>query len=269
MKTYIYIIAAFLILVLISSCEKNADIDIPDNEPQLVVAAFISSQNDTISLKVSMSHPIYYSSGSVQLNYDEVTAVVSSGGINHNLTFDNHNLTFFSDKVQFNAGDNLKLNVSYRGEKVTSECTIITEPVYDFEYLGSETKTYKDGYSEGIHKFKITCNNGNDINYYRLNSNFYMYNYWYSNYYESDLYEFAKGETRTIEIRGDHDLQADSMKVYIINCDEHYYLYHKNLGNSYEKGPFTEPIIMYNNVEGGLGIFSSYNMQLEKYEINK
>ncbi|MCK5846653.1 MAG: DUF4249 family protein, partial [Bacteroidales bacterium] len=45
-----YFIILLLIIFLFPSCEKNANIEIPELDPELVVAGFIEPNTDTLRL---------------------------------------------------------------------------------------------------------------------------------------------------------------------------------------------------------------------------
>jgi hypothetical protein len=51
-----------------------------------------------------------------------------------------------------------------------------------------------------------------------------------------------------------------SFKMYIVNGDLGYYKYHESVQSFYnsEGNPFAEPVIIYNNIQGGIGIFAAY-----------
>lgn len=43
------------------------------------------------------------------------------------------------------------------------------------------------------------------------------------------------------------------------NTEKSYYDYHKTLEQNDDDNPFAEPVLVYNNIEGGLGCFAAYN----------
>jgi hypothetical protein len=55
------------------------------------------------------------------------------------------------------------------------------------------------------------------------------------------------------------------MELY--NADEHYYRYHRSLTERHDyTNPFTEPYLIYSNIEGGLGCFGAYNLGKLSYQ---
>ena len=51
------------------------------------------------------------------------------------------------------------------------------------------------------------------------------------------------------------------IKIYLLNTEKSYYLYHKSL-EDYNSGedPFSEVTPVYSNIVGGIGIFTSFNI---------
>jgi hypothetical protein len=54
---------------------------------------------------------------------------------------------------------------------------------------------------------------------------------------------------------------ASTLYAYLLNTDEPYYRYHQSLTNNYnvDGNPFAEPVLLFSNVNGGLGVFAAYN----------
>jgi hypothetical protein len=49
----------------------------------------------------------------------------------------------------------------------------------------------------------------------------------------------------------------------LLNTEKSYYQYHKSLHNYNDSEiPFSEPTLLYTNIEGGLGIFTSYTKKV-------
>jgi hypothetical protein len=49
--------------------------------------------------------------------------------------------------------------------------------------------------------------------------------------------------------------------AHLLHTDRHYYLYHQSLRDSRIENPFAEPILVYTNIEGGLGVFAAYTKE--------
>jgi len=95
------------------------------------------------------------------------------------------------------------------------------------------------------------------------------YNAWQNDHVRNDIgLDGKKFILRTIEFQPvslDYISWADPdsafLRIYLLSTDKPYYDFHKSLENfSLGDGPFTEPSFLYNNVNGGLGIFASYTL---------
>lgn len=51
----------------------------------------------------------------------------------------------------------------------------------------------------------------------------------------------------------------------VSNSDENYYKYHRSLETSGNDNPFTEPSLVYTNINNGLGCFAAYNTAVLTY----
>ena len=60
------------------------------------------------------------------------------------------------------------------------------------------------------------------------------------------------------EIRDNGTLKYYDM--YLFTTDRAYYEYHKSLYNYQRNNSFTDPVKLYSNVSGGLGIFGAYRL---------
>ena len=50
-----------------------------------------------------------------------------------------------------------------------------------------------------------------------------------------------------------------ALVIEVNNTEKSYYDYHKTIDQNNDDNPFAEPVLVYNNVEGGLGCFAAYN----------
>ena len=94
-------------------------------------------------------------------------------------------------------------------------------------------------------------------------------NAWQNDYVSNDVgRDGKKFILRTIEFQpvyldyiGWTDPDSAFLRIYLLNTDKPYYDFHKSLENfSLGDAPFSEPSFLYNNVNGGLGIFASYTL---------
>ncbi|MCK5824390.1 MAG: DUF4249 domain-containing protein [Ichthyobacteriaceae bacterium] len=294
MKIFLRIL---VVLLIVSSCRKEADIDVPNGDPQLVVTNFITVNTDTSFVRVLWSEPIYNNAGFNQYNnnykhVENADVNIINNGKKHKLIYDKLGVYYTAD-VDFNIGDKVELSVNYdEKNKLTALCKIPVEPKYKIEYLNTDS-IYVDEWSVKImEEFKFTALNKGS-NYYALHLNvFYesnIYNYndkdklvdgvksvqkstsWFDkSYFELDenksvilrhiKYVNANRETDLDVIYSNKEIN-DSIEFIALTCDVDYFKYHKSIEKYGYGGAdvFTEPVIVYSNVIGGLGVFGAYN----------
>jgi len=264
-----YIIIILLSIFILSSCEKNANIDMPDQDPELVVAGFIAPNTDTLRLKLIWTIPIYnHTVGNEDLYENETNANVSfiSNGNTINLKYDTAQRCYITTNANYNIGDVVDMSIKYNDRaELTATSIIPSEPLFDLKYLGVKSINHDD-YIETHAEFDFKCLGKDPINYYRINMTSYLTQSGIyiikDNMYMGD-YEFLKMEPNaSVKISSYmHDNNIiDSVRYYVINCSEEYYKYHMSVKNYQGDDFFVEPSLIYDNVENGLGNFSSFNM---------
>jgi len=67
------------------------------------------------------------------------------------------------------------------------------------------------------------------------------------------------GESISLELSASYP--SSPTAIQYVSCTEEYYLYKLTLQNFYENNgnPFAQPVQIYSNIEGGLGIFAGYS----------
>ena len=295
MKTYriipIIILAA---LVMLTGCEKDAVNVKPFNvESKLVVHAFISPQDTVIKVHLQKSQPaIGRKLSDEQLQVKNANVRITDGSSTVTLTYDPAHNAYFTkpDEWPIVAGKTYKLNVTAPGGfSATGSCTVplasgvaITDvsssSTKEPDYYGYETYQYKV-------RYKWTDAPGVD-NYYRtLATRIYWYkdyngnrqegvNPLYMDHGKPGLYKDDKAQGGVL-VSDDfyfyEGTQAEVEKPYrlhllLVVADKHYYMHqdaqHKQSQSN--GNPFAEPVVMYSNIEGGLGVFAGYN-QVEAF----
>ncbi len=258
-------------LFLLCSCEKEADIEIPSTPAKLVVVSHISPENKETTVSVKMSKPLYETStvniGDAVANAD---VKLSDGSNSVNLIFNNTSkyYTISSQTFPIQAGKTYYLTVSANNQSVSAETTVPSN-TFPSDY----NITVKKGFDQDA---KIIHMSWTDItgesNYYAP-YNFAMYKYFgqtdtnfvdiaYERVFINDgnrdgkelsaEQEFFEPQSPTPEAKG--------IQTLFIHCNKEYYLYHNSVIQSMntDGNPFAEPVIIYTNIKGGLGVFSAY-----------
>lgn len=275
MKLYSIIITTAIVLLL-QGCETVLDTDkVPQFESKLVVTAFLEPGKDVNMLNVSVNQPLYGDLGNVNQT-GNISAFISDGEQEIKLNTGNELMYFSSAEMKVVPGAKYFLRVSSdKGMEVHSECSV----PYFFD-LKAEVDTFTIVTSTNNMllrhfkgEFSFSDSSGYE-NYYRVFARLTTYKKYSSGGSTYKGESFLSDETQLftdksagqdgrlripLEI-GIYPAFYDSafLKIYVMNTDKSYYLYHKSIEN-YEDGenPFAEPVPIYSNIEGGLGVFAA------------
>jgi hypothetical protein len=274
-------ISAFIILCFISySCEKDVKNGLPEFEPKLVVTSFLSTTDKTSTITVTSNRP------ALGLTYPfpnpgNLTGWISDGENRIELNTTDNGFSFSRDEMPIISGKTYNLEVTNdQGLKATASCTVPEK----FDYgLRIDTSTLFNEFTDRfgiIHRIKLLSLTFN----YRDQpdkKNYYSIIAENTGYYQKDgrtvfetkmIFDKSKFKDKD-ELKEDNNIilstlqgsidnyDSSFMKVYLLDLEESYYLYHKSLTDfKDDDNPFTEPTIVYTNVEGGLGVFTSFSV---------
>ncbi|MBE0662969.1 MAG: DUF4249 domain-containing protein [Bacteroidales bacterium] len=284
-KSLLYIFAVGIIFWV--SCEEIVDnVDLPEAKPKLVVYSYIQPGTDTITAQVSLSRPITepWSYEQPFLDDAEVSIKVDQGQ-EIALQFDpNTNHYFSAVGASFiEVGKKYEINVKSRdGKEVAADCVIPAQNtslrIVKIDSVEIENRTR--------YRFRFEFDDPIGApNYYRLIPKAIMKSEWegVEYIYEYDA-NFSYGEQyiavkerdgETFILECDIEVWTDpgwsggerlaGVKTYLLSTDEHYYHYHHSLENYEPDNPFSEPTIIYTNMNNGLGVFAGYNPFVLEY----
>lgn len=291
-KIIIAILAS--IAVFGTSCEQDAkNVTIPTIEPQLVVNCFLSPQDPEIRAWVSLSRPIF---GTINQNNEIVDADVklSDGTNTVTLTYTPKKVyTISSAALKIEGGKTYTLFVSAVGKTVKATCTV---PVL-FDTTSITLKwdtTFNIKRNEGVIERTVRLDIGwkdkqNGEDFYRVGADAMVYtvvdttNITFQRLFNNEYTDLVSDKNKDGEtlrrsrlettvneyfggITGTFSLRIKGLKMYLLSCDKNYYLYHKSAEVNTGGDPFTEPVLVYSNVQGGLGCFGASNQYIK--EIN-
>jgi len=281
MKKIIIKYIAFILLISIGlvACEKDSNIEVPKENPKLVSACFLSPTADGTDLKLTWSAPIFNTTVH-QMPLEKNAKVYIIDGTNKlPLTYSVSNEVYHISKAQLQIveGKKYKLQVeSSKSETLTAETIIPAAPKFSisFQSFDSTHSQYDSQYYTYRYFVKLNITNPEDKAYYRITA-------WAKGYYNGykqtvSIYP-AKGQNRIIY--GDYSKTLTFIitkstsdqykKIYISvhKVDETYYKYHHALENYQGTDFFSEPTLVYSNVENGLGVFCSYNVVMDSVDV--
>ena len=278
MKKFLSLAALFILTF--ASCKKNVDLAAPNRK--IVVYAQISPADDTIKIILEYSKPVNSISNTgysnIYLRHDihnefaaaEVT--LSDGVATIAIKRDSLEGVFKIAQANFPLipGKTYKLHVKdSHNHEVSAQTTIpyaVTNAVYTF--LGKQSAgEYNSKYTN---RFVFT-DQLNPQHYYRLysgqQSNMNLNEVLYGNYLQ-DSKAFTGTDTIVVEtIESNLFFEHNSMIIrygYFFSCSYEYFQFYRSIENT--KGLsntpelLEEPVNIYTNIEGGLGIFAGYNV---------
>ncbi|MCF8299222.1 MAG: DUF4249 domain-containing protein [Saprospiraceae bacterium] len=268
-KKYIPILT--LIILVLTSCEKTVtNVDLPEIEPKLVVQSFISPQDKEIKVYVSESKPVFGESNNNSYEFPPISnasVIISDGTNTKTLVFNSSKGYYFISATNFAivAGGTYTLNVSTpNGMKSDASCTVPTNHPTTFEITSIEYDVNNQK-GQNVVKTRFKDIAGED-NYYRI----FAYNKFanapgdtiyeqlYSEYGEELFSDNNQGEWISHQFYF-YEGKVNKLQFDILNVDEHYYKYHKSVFNSDFESPFSEAVLVYSNINNGLGVFCAYN----------
>ena len=277
-------------VVLFSGCEKDAmnvkPLDVPS---KLVAVSFISPQDTVLRVQLQKSQPtIGKYMTDEQRKVMDATVTISDAGSSVTLTYDPNHDVYLTQPHQWKvyAGKTYKLHVKTAdGAVVSSSCTIPETTGIEITDV-STTYTMEPEYYPGeeVRKYKLIYKwrDAPDVkNYYRAMAS---REYWIKNYdgnvqkqadplyldhRDTGLYKDEKTLNGSItsdafyyyHVQRDEIEKQYNLHLLLVVGDRNYYLYHdaKHRQQQSNGNPFAEPVVMYSNIEGGLGVFAGYN----------
>lgn len=278
-KRKIMIFCSLTMLLILQSCRKeDADVKLPNVEPKIVISSFISPQDSLIQVAVSLSTPLY-NTPNVSNKYKSLlnaTVTINNGTNSYALTYNSKLERYVIDSSQLKivGGLTYYLSVKAIDGKSANATTVVP--------LLNNTLTYtvvKNNLLENEYTLEGTWsdNDINNIDNYRFEV-FYTSFYLYSGYIDtlgsfadtikgwaSDriLVNDAEGSVFKKELVFSYNAKNyDTVFTSITTMSKEYVDYTNKFntaGNSFS-GPFSEPVQMYTNINGGLGIFAGYNV---------
>ncbi len=263
-----------------TSCESNANVSVPATESKLVVTGFISPENNKHSFSFTMSEPIFNSNSGSNGSIENMIVTISDGTNNfivpRNVTNGKFEFTNSEFPINYNSNYFLTLNRAGKISSASVQTISDVQPTINSIEVDSSTVSNEFGYQDKIYSVKVRWNDiPNETNYYRITGNVLYY-------FNGDTVRNSIGYDN---VKSDKDREGGELKetliyygsgfsnedipigfeVILLKVDEPYYIYYKNLGNYAGEDPFSEPVLIYTNIQNGLGIFCSYQTKKAVY----
>lgn len=275
---YIPTLTAILLISLFSSCEKDADVELPETPPKLVLVSFITPQDTLLTVTVTLSQPIFES---YIVNPDaavsDATVIMAGASGSVQLIF-NQSMQRYeipASALPIIAGSTYTLTVTTpRGESAQAETSVPTHNgVAGFYVDVTDSLNNNQGLTE------LTTDFTHHVNDYSGEENRYRFfsavlirdtitNDTISIRYMNQLFTDNNKDGQHIQstLNGnwsEYDPFGTRIVIgydfWMFNANNDYYQYHNSLYNYVGEDPFSEPTIIYTNVDGGLGVFAAAN----------
>jgi hypothetical protein len=281
---------SFLGLIMVFSCEKNAqDVKYPDFQQKIVIGSFLSPADTMSYVILSSNNPVF---GELNLNVfktiSNAKAFISDGSNEIQMDTFKLGFKFLHRNMPVLPGKNYSIRVEgENGLKAEASCTIPVKHNFNLKIdTISNPFIYPDGYvtSEGFVKVKFTDVVG-EANYYivyvvdRVYENnsvidstgkiieYKKHTLEYELKFKNKLFNDIGKDGQEFELNSDvtHGYwkysygDSSFLIFYLLHISKDFYLYQRAIDNYQEsQDPFTESIPAYSNVNGGLGIFTGY-----------
>ena len=274
---------------LLAACEKDVtSLHLPALESQLVIYAFISPQDTVVAVGVYESKPVFTDRpGSASDLLRDASVTLSDGEKTVALTLPGNGpypgtSDYFVRARDFpiQAGKTYSLRVSTPdGRLATAQCTVPPPPPVPemrFDSVVHASANGTSGYREytGSLHWQDPAGEENfyrvdaDINYVRADNRGEVWNDWRPIYWNNgkstafsdarlDGAQFSSPETTFPVVSDYHD--SVTLYAYLLHTDRAYFEYHRTIRANADSNPFAEPVLLYSNVEGGLGVFAAFN----------
>lgn len=268
MKKFLYILIPALVFM---SCQKEADIELPDVKKKLSVSCFISDDIDTIKAVIFWSRPVFSPAPDEMYSFARDCDVrISDGVTEKNLVYNSATEQYELPVSEFPLAAGGAYTLTCRGpggEYLTASTGIpgVMPEVISSTYQ-EETYTTNWGEERTVATFKTYLRDVTpEKEYYRF--------VYYQHYSPDGIFDFLSYLDESFI---DDDAARDGMlyaedqyevysvsseenkRAYIIVSGEDYHRYHETLYGQMGNNPFAEPSIIYSNVENGLGCFAGY-----------
>ncbi len=267
----------FLILIslLLSACTATIDVEVPEQDPKLVICGFLCPQSDNTDIDVRVSKPIF-SADDIDEDFQSIystlsTAIVtlSNGTAEITIPYDSNNYTYRIAASDFEIipGVTYLLTVSAVGYKTvfaTTTIPIVTPTISFADYYNHQPVS--DGNQSNTQfNIKIQWQDvGLEKNYYQITTLEHTPNgdqYVKDNSFIMDDEHNNQLLEKTISFESySNNLPEEAQfRIYLLNAEKDFYFYQRSTQNIVAGDPFSEPTIVYTNITNGLGCFSSYN----------
>ncbi len=266
----IIFILLFGLGALLSACDNMvSDVDIDPGKPKFVVHSYLSPDQDTITLHLAKSQPLYTSRYYNQpVSVPDAKVEISHLDKTVLLQYDALMNRYWTTELNIRKGESYSLRVtSATGEILTSKCSVPSKTPPEIEDFKISQPSPAPEVITISFRFKDYQGSGD---FYRVFGIYkFQYDPW-TEYAYVDQIPMRNGEEFVTDQNQDgtyfsynsHQFYVDAYmlesSIFMMITDEHYYHYHVSTRDFEGDNVFSEPTPVYTNIRGGLGVFSAY-----------
>ena len=271
-----------IIIALNYGCETDANVVVPAVERKLVVGGFLSPEENEHQISLTQTDPLFSTDSPISLANVKLT--ISSDSSSYSPSYDFNSGTFQFNNNQFKIENDKNYHikiVTEEGKIVESDMRTLSNQMPLVTDLKLTVDTiYTDWiYPEIQYSLKITWNDlVGEQNYYRIIANRLLKDFDTNDtiieplsYYNEYVLKDDKGKDGQVFSANFNYKESGAtnspigFEIILMKVDVNYYNYHKTLNNYSSGDPFAEPVILFSNIQNGLGVFC--NFQTEKRRV--
>lgn len=287
-KPLLFMVTLLILFISAGCIELVTDIEFPEQDPKVVAHSFISPADTAVMVLLTWSKPISKPSGE-RINFIDNAQVqihdANKNGATLNFCPDRQIYSIAADLFPIHAGQSYRLQIDVPGySTITSTAYVpFANNSLTFEKLDTVHGSWS---SRLVIEYAFTDAPGTQENFYAPGAYRQVAVYDWLNdttrLYKQLMYpvsgdQYIRNRDREgnrflmraetyyydeYDNSSDHPDGAGDIFLLLLTTDEHYYRYHKALEYYYPDDFFAEPIHIYTNIEGGLGVFAGYNQSV-------
>lgn len=279
MKKIIYLLLS--ISIVISSCESDAEVEIPFEPVKLVLSTFLDPDADTNYIYLSKTDPVFDQNSvfSDDLLIDDGIVKISDGTNEITLRYDTKENAYYFRKNELDIDFNKSYNISASAinQSIGVSVKTVDSNSININNVSIDSIISNDEFGGNNISYRIRFNLNDpatEENYYRItvvptylsfDGTFIEYEYLSNDIYSDVLISDAGKNGTSINVYNEYNtlkfgfesLNFIAFKIYVSKIDVDSYKYFKSLQNYTGDDPFSEPTLIYTNVPKGLGIVGS------------
>ncbi len=268
--------------LLLLACEKEVTSPkLAGYQSQLVINAFISPQDTLLRVLVHQSRTVtddqpVYASGAVTdatISLSDGQRTIRFPPAQSDSILRGYVYQVRAEELPIKAGHTYYLEVrTPDGRLAKAQCTV---PVANTtaEWVIDSTEVSENGFNFKRYTGNLRWQDqAGEANYYRIAAeaaitqtnrrDLFIPLSWdgnYSAFFSDERLDGSVFTSPTNTFSLNQLATSATLYVHLLTTDRSYFQYHRTLRSNETGNPFVEPVLIYSNVEGGLGVFAAFN----------